>query len=111
MYYYILTALVGILVGILLSRRSDLLSMFRASTDIKDKKVLQFLTVGVVVGTFAYVHITKELTDVGWGWVLVLTLTILSFLGPDAFIKLANTIGNAIAARARAGAGDTPPGA
>jgi protein-S-isoprenylcysteine O-methyltransferase Ste14 len=99
--YFILTALLGMLAGLVIARRADMLSMFRADTPIKDKKVLQFLTVAVVVGTFAFVHIRANDTDVSWGWVLTLTLTILSFLGPDAFIKFANTIGSALVARVK----------
>jgi protein-S-isoprenylcysteine O-methyltransferase Ste14 len=97
--YFILATLIGVVAGSVIARRNDILSMFRTDTPIKDKKVLQFFTVAVVVGTFAFVHIRANDTDVSWGWVLTLTLTILSFLGPDAFIKFANTIGSALAAR------------
>jgi fucose permease len=102
--YYILTALIAFLGGLIISRRMDLLSMFRSDTQYKDKKVLMFLTVTLVVGTFAFTYIKTAkvengLLDVGWGWVALIFLVILGFLGPDAFVKLSNIIGRAVATK------------
>ena len=103
MYYYALTALLAFLAGMIVARMNDVLSMFRSDTKVKDKKVLMFVTVAAVVGTFAFTYIkasgVKGPPDVGWGWVALIFLTVLAFLAPDAFVKLSNTVGNVMASK------------
>lgn len=97
MYYYALIALLAFLAGMIVARMNDVFSMFRSDTMVKDKKVLMFVTVAAVVGTFSFTYIKSSGSggppDVGWGWVALIFLTVLAFLAPDAFVKLSNTVG------------------
>lgn len=115
MHIYILIALVSMLAGMVIARRNDVFSMFKGSEGrIKDKKVAMMFALIVVYLTFAYSYVSTatlvggKFPDIPWGWVATLFLTAFGFLAPDAFIKVGNTIGKAVAGRIAA-KGVAPP--
>ncbi len=90
--YFIPGALVGALLGILLAKRKDLLAVFRGQDGkLKDKKVLLFLSVVTIIGSFCYVQIKHNVLG-EWAWVFMVTAVILSFLAPDAFVKAVSSV-------------------
>lgn len=100
--YLIAAFAIGFLLGILFARRADIFSIFKGTDgQLKDKKVLMMLVVVMVMATFSwsYIKLASSATtslDVGWGWVALIAVTILCFLGPDAMIKIAGTVGRAV---------------
>ena len=113
---YVLISFLSLLAGMVIARRHDVFSMFRSDTPIKDKKVLMFMAVAMVYGTFCYSYIKHAkpeggLLDVGWGWVVLLFIVLLGFLGPDALIKMGNSFSNALAGKVAQKIGDPPPSA
>ena len=102
----ILWFLMGMLAGSILARKNDILNMFRKGSDIRDKKVVMFLSVAVVIGTFSYSYMKAPtqgdgLLDVGWGWVVLIFLVIVGFLAPDALVKIGAKAAEAFAGKAR----------
>jgi hypothetical protein len=87
----------GFVLGLLFARRSDVFCMFKgADGKVKEKKVALMLVISVVLLTFSWSYISvassaSKFEDVGWSWVALIAVTILSFLGPDALIKIATT--------------------
>ena len=115
MYYLIAAFVLGLLLGILFARRVDIFSIFKgADGTLKDKKVLMMMVVSMVMVTFSWSYIkhaaaTTSSLDVGWGWVSLIAVTILCFLGPDAMIKVAGTLGDSLSKGIEAKLSGGPP--
>ena len=97
--YLALTLLVGFILGLLLNKR-DIFAMFKKGSEVSEKKALLFISVLTVTGTFSYSYTHSVVPidgalDVGWGWVVLISATILSFLAPDAFVKISKVIAKA----------------
>ena len=114
-FYLIAAFALGLLLGILFARRVDVFSIFKGTDGkVKDKKVLMMMVCFMVMVTFSwsYVLLAQAATtplDVGWGWVALIAVTILSFLGPDAMIKIAGTLGNSLSKGIEARMSGGPP--
>ena len=116
--YYILIVLLSLLAGMVIARKNDVFNMFRgADNKIKEKKVLVVFVNVVLMLTFAWSYskvalASKTFVDVPKGWIFVIAVGILSFLAPDALIKIFNKISDGLVAVLTArGAKGGPPSA
>ena len=102
--YYALIAFLSFLAGMVIARRNDVFSMFKGTDGkIKEKKVLVVFVNFALMLTFAWsyskvAHASKTFVDVPKGWIFVIAVGILSFLAPDALIKIFNKLSDGLVA-------------
>ena len=102
--WYVGFFLLGVACGGIITHSKDVFSIFKKGSEVSEKKALLFISVLTIIGTFSYSYINSVVPvdctlDVGWGWVVVIAATILSFLAPDAFVKISKVIAKAFADR------------